>query len=128
MAVQLIQRSPGVAGAVAASESRIDPDVLHHFHTGTRAETLEKIFVEQARPQQLGVKGWNVAEIGVVEIEFDAGIRLQTDGEETTADACAGCCDGCVTARTISLRRMIDREIPLVENPIFEEHERAIDF
>src|ERR1035438_3661948 len=119
---RLVQRTLGIAGTIALPNVGVDPDVLHGFYPGSHAESLEEIFVEQPSAIQLGVKRRDVPEVSVVHVEFKPGMRLNADRKKITAQTWSGRGDNLIATRAVRLKRIVDRDIPLVGDRIFKEH------
>ena len=126
-AVHFVQRTLGVAGAAAAAEIRREPNLLPHLDAPARAESLEKIFVEQSGADQGRIKGRDVAKIVVVEIQLDSRMRIHAQGDEVAAQAGAGGRCGGVALGIVDLRRLVNRDVALVGKRIFEENEWPVD-
>ena len=107
--IELVQRVPGVAGAVAAAHVWCKRKLASD--TSTLAPALapwNKIFVQQSGADQSGIESRNVAQVVVVEIQFDAGMYLQPHGQKITAQSRAGRGHRGIAPRAVRLQRVVD--------------------
>src|SRR4029077_2824085 len=69
----------------------------------------------------------NVAKISLVYVELQPGSRLQSHCQKITAHACTRRRHLGIAAGAVYLQRVVDGQIPFVENSVLQENEGAID-
>ena len=78
-------------------------------------------------PTRCGIEGRDIAEVVVVEIQLDARMGIHAEGEEVAPQSRAGRRRDGIPSGTVELRRLVDRDVALVGNRVFEEDERPVD-
>src|ERR1019366_9036209 len=111
---------------VALAGGDIETAAVGQVQMHAAADSLKQQLVEQSGAHQPRVEGGKAAEVIVVEVERDELYGLKADGQKAARHARAaggGLLGGGV--RLVCLQAVIDAEVALPGESVFEEHELA---
>src|SRR5579863_701256 len=126
-AVHFVQGTLGVSGATTPAQVGREPYLVPDLDASSGGESLKEILVEQSGADESGIEGRNVAEIVVVEIQFNALHRIHTQSRKVASQPRSGRRRHGVALRVVKLRGFINRKRAFVGKGVFEKYERPID-